>query len=111
MATSTAAPIRELEDNSANKFFDALANGVPVAINYGGWQADLLDEYDAGIVLPYQRPGVAAQQLRELLRNPARMTKMRTGAERLARERFDRELLTHSLESVFARAMEEHRAA
>ena len=33
--------------NSANKFFDALAAGRPIAINYGGWHRHLLDESTA----------------------------------------------------------------
>ena len=105
MATSTAAPVRELEDNSANKFFDALANGVPVALNYGGWQADLLAEYEAGLTLPYSRHCEAAVGLRETLRDPARLARMRQGASRLAREQFDRETLTSSLEQVLSQAV------
>jgi len=31
-----------LEDNSANKFFDFLAAGLPVVINYGGWQKEVV---------------------------------------------------------------------
>lgn len=105
MATSTAAPIRELEDNSANKFFDALANGIPVALNYGGWQADLLAEYDAGLTVPYARPEAAAAALRDALRDPPRMARMRDGALRLAREHFDRDALTSSLERVLEQAV------
>ncbi|HWV39944.1 MAG TPA: glycosyltransferase family 4 protein [Vulgatibacter sp.] len=45
------APIPELEHNSANKFFDSIATGCPVAINYGGWQADLIRKESLGIVL------------------------------------------------------------
>jgi glycosyltransferase involved in cell wall biosynthesis len=51
IALSLFLPIREMESNSANKFFDALAAGCCVAINYGGWQAELLKEAAAGIQL------------------------------------------------------------
>ncbi len=37
-----------LEHNSANKFFDSLAAGKPVLINYSGWQRDELESYNAG---------------------------------------------------------------
>ncbi|ASN04226.1 glycosyltransferase family 4 protein [Virgibacillus necropolis] len=37
-----------LEDNSANKFFDFLASGLPILINYGGWQKDILENKKAG---------------------------------------------------------------
>jgi len=38
--------------NSANKFFDTLAAGKPVLINYLGWQADLIQREALGYVLP-----------------------------------------------------------
>ncbi len=37
-----------LEDNSANKFFDFLAAGLPIAINYGGWQKEVIEEKKCG---------------------------------------------------------------
>lgn len=40
-------------DNSANKFFDTLAAGKPILINYQGWQADVIRENKCGFVLPY----------------------------------------------------------
>ena len=41
-----------LGDNSANKFFDTLAAAKPILINYGGWQAELIDRENCGYVLP-----------------------------------------------------------
>jgi glycosyltransferase involved in cell wall biosynthesis len=37
-----------LFNNSANKFFDYLAAGLPIIINYGGWQKSVLSTYSAG---------------------------------------------------------------
>jgi len=50
---STVLNIPELSNNSANKFFDALAAGKPVIINYGGWQADVIERNRVGLVLSY----------------------------------------------------------
>jgi len=36
-------------NNSANKFFDALAAGRAVLINYRGWQAELLKKRVRGL--------------------------------------------------------------
>jgi glycosyltransferase involved in cell wall biosynthesis len=41
-----------LWDNSANKFFDTLAAGKPILINYRGWQADLIEKENIGYILP-----------------------------------------------------------
>lgn len=40
-------------DNSANKFFDTLAAGKPILINYQGWQAEVIRDCNCGYVLPY----------------------------------------------------------
>lgn len=37
-----------LATNSANKFYDYLANGLVVGINYGGWQAEVLRSQRCG---------------------------------------------------------------
>lgn len=43
-------PLPVLESSSPNKFFDALAMGVPVIINFKGWIADLVKEHKIGIL-------------------------------------------------------------
>ncbi|WP_224483124.1 glycosyltransferase family 4 protein [Robertkochia aurantiaca] len=52
MGSSFVISISELWANSANKFFDSLAAGRPVLINYGGWQSDLIKSANVGYVLP-----------------------------------------------------------
>ncbi|MBP1990294.1 glycosyltransferase family 4 protein [Paenibacillus eucommiae] len=37
-----------LEDNSANKFFDFLTAGLPVLINYAGWQKEVIESRNCG---------------------------------------------------------------
>lgn len=91
--------------NSANKFFDALASGTPIAINYGGWQADLLRETGAGIVLPPERPEEAAEQLIEFLDNPEAAVAAGKAARQLAEDRFDRNQLAKELEQVLVKAV------
>ena len=53
-ATVTASlviPNPALSENSANKFFDSLAASRPIAINHGGWMAQMISEHDVGLVL------------------------------------------------------------
>jgi glycosyltransferase involved in cell wall biosynthesis len=100
LATSFVIPVRELWDNSANKFFDALAAGKPIAINYGGWQADLLTETGAGIVLSPEDPAAGAQKLAKFVANTARMETASHAARNLAREQFDRDIMAKKLEAI-----------
>jgi glycosyltransferase involved in cell wall biosynthesis len=100
IATSIFSCNPVLRNNSANKFFDALAAGRPVAINYGGWQADLLTETGAGIVLPPDDIEKAAEILVGFLHSESRLAQARKAARVLAQERFDRRLLANQLEEV-----------
>lgn len=105
VCASVFAPIKEMENNSANKFFDALAAGKPVAINYGGWQADLLRRSGAGLVLPAEDIPAAARQVAEFVADPAKVAAAGAAARKLAVEQFDRERLTDGLEAVLFRAV------
>lgn len=89
----------EMRHNSANKFFDSLASGKAVAINYGGWQAALLDEYRCGIGLD-PSPEKAALQLAVLLRDEGLVEQMGCNSLDLARARFDRDRLAVDLRGV-----------
>ncbi len=105
IAVSTVIPNRVLWNNSANKFFDALAAGRPVAINHGGWQADLLTDTGAGIVLPPDDLRKAAELLIGFLHSESRVEQARKAARVLARERFDRNLLVIEMEGVLERVV------
>jgi glycosyltransferase involved in cell wall biosynthesis len=106
VATSLFLPIPEMESNSANKFFDALAAGCCVAINYGGWQAELLNESGAGVRLS-SNPQLAARQLQSLAEDPERLKAAGLEARRLAVERFSWDELAARVESVLAEAIAE----
>jgi glycosyltransferase involved in cell wall biosynthesis len=110
IATSTVIDVPELQANSANKFFDALAAGVPIAINHEGWQADLLRVSGAGLVLQPGDPAAAAASIREVVRNPSRRDEMARAARHLAEERFNRDTLARELESVLAAACDDYRS-
>jgi glycosyltransferase involved in cell wall biosynthesis len=93
-------------NNSANKFFDALAAGKPIAINYSGWQADLLRENAVGVVLPPDAPEKAALLLSEFLHDPGRLERASAASRRLANDVFHRDLLYARLERVLEAAAE-----
>jgi lipopolysaccharide/colanic/teichoic acid biosynthesis glycosyltransferase/glycosyltransferase involved in cell wall biosynthesis len=96
----TVLPIAPLETNSANKFFDFLAAGLPVAVNYGGWQAELLYESGAGGSCSGTDPGALAGLLADWQANPGRVQAMGTTARKLAEERFDRDRLVMQLHTI-----------
>ena len=89
-----------LWNNSANKFFDGLAAGKPLMINYGGWQADLLNEYDAGIVVSPDDPIIGAKKLNNLLQDKQRLHNMGQAGLEIAKTVFNRNELYKSFENV-----------
>lgn len=105
VVTSLFVDITCMQRNSANKFFDGLASGTGVAINYEGWQADLLRETGAGFVLS-RDPGIAARQLEQWLGDEEGLKNAGLAARRLAVEKFSRDELAARLEATLLSAME-----
>jgi glycosyltransferase involved in cell wall biosynthesis len=101
VATSLFLPIPEMEHNSANKFFDALAAGRPILINYGGWQKEILEQSGAGISIPGNDPQAGAVKLAQFLNSPECLENARNASRKLAYTEFDRDLLYKKLASVF----------
>jgi hypothetical protein len=99
IATSLFVDVPEMESNSANKFFDALASGTPIAINYGGWQASILARSGAGFTLSTS-PSIGASRLTRHLSDKQEIYRLSQAAARLARTEFERESLVKNLETV-----------
>ena len=78
---------------SPNKFFDYIASGLPVLINYPGWLAELIDEAGCGYVVPPEDPAAFADALKHAAANRTALRQMARNARRLAEERFDRRTL------------------
>ncbi|SDL67320.1 Glycosyltransferase involved in cell wall bisynthesis [Modicisalibacter muralis] len=106
MASSLVIDKPEMRANSANKFFDSLAAGKPIMINYGGWQADLLESNDAGVVTWQMDIKEAAEMLAKTLGDKDWLAKAGVSSRRLAEQLFSRDQLASQLEEVLVRAVE-----
>lgn len=78
---------------SPNKFFDYLAAGLPIVINYPGWLAGIVTQRRCGIAVPPGDPIAFADALERLARSPRERADMGSRARRLAEEEFSREKL------------------
>ncbi len=90
----------EMRANSSNKFFDALAAGRPLALNYGGWQKDLLESAQAGIVTWQLDMEQAAKLIAEKLYDEVWLVRAGQNAKQLAKQFFARDKLASQLEQV-----------
>ena len=70
-------------------------------INYGGWQAKLLEESGAGLVLPAGDVETAAERLIAALHDPDWLQSASAASRRLGDEVFNRRRLAAELENVF----------
>lgn len=100
IATSTVQNNKALWPNSANKIFDAMAARKPIAINHGGWQADLIEETGTGVVMDPSDPVKGAKALADFLLDEERLAKGSRAARELAYSRFSRDRLAEELESI-----------
>lgn len=103
VSASLFVDLKEMEANSANKFFDALAASKPIAINYGGWHKELLEQEKAGIVLS-RDVKVAITQLANLLSNENTLIEYSKNARSLAEKQFSRDVLAKKLEATLKSA-------
>ena len=80
---------------SPNKMFDAFATGIPIIQSTQGWIKDLLEECPAGITVSPHSPAEFADAIREMIDNTARYEQMKDESANLARNRFDRDILSN----------------
>ena len=88
ITTSLFIDLPEMENNSANKFFDGLAAGKPIMINYGGWQADLLKDTGCGFRIPSNDVTNSAKIINDIITDKTRLSQMSKASIILA-EKFD----------------------
>jgi glycosyltransferase involved in cell wall biosynthesis len=97
--------LKEMEANSANKFFDSLAAGKPIMINYGGWQAELLEKTEAGFVVDVNSPKQAALDLKNRIDNEKWLSQASKASKNLGKSRFSRDNLAKSFEKTLLAAI------
>jgi len=100
MTISTTIDLPELRANSANKFFDSLAASRPILLNYGGWQAELVEAAGCGIVTWNLPINDAANRIAACITDRTWLDKAGEAAHILACELFDRDMLAKRLEQV-----------
>ena len=105
LATSLVIDRPEVAADSANKFFDALAAGTPVAINHGGWLADLIRQREIGLVMDPVDIGDAARSVAGFVTDSRRVACAGKAASKTARELFGRDELARRLESTLLAAI------
>jgi glycosyltransferase involved in cell wall biosynthesis len=85
---------------SPNKFFDYVASGLPVLMNYPGWLEDLIHQYDCGLSVQPDDPQAMAQAMISLRDDAAMRARMGRNARDLAEAEFSRDDLARQFVQV-----------
>lgn len=75
---------------SPNKFFDYISAGLPVLVNYPGWQADMISQHACGLAVLPDDPIAFADALEKVANEREQLTCMGRNARILAESEFNR---------------------
>ena len=106
MGSSLFIDLPEMRVNSANKFFDTLAAGKPILLNYGGWMHDLVAAHGCGIAAWGRSIEEIAQELHQRLHDHEWLEKAGAASCHLAETHFDRDVLAKQLDQVLVAAVD-----
>jgi glycosyltransferase involved in cell wall biosynthesis len=93
----TVAPVPMLELNCANKFFDYLAAGLPIVLNYQGWQGRVLEQHCCGLSAAQGDREAFRDAIKRLADDEQLRRRMSTNARHAAVTVFSRERVIQPL--------------
>ena len=82
-----------LETGSPNKFFDGLAAGKLIVINFGGWIKKEIEEYKCGVTISKSDPSDFINKIRTFITDPDRLKEYQVNSRKLDEQKYDRKLL------------------
>lgn len=105
LSLSLFGPIPQMWHNSANKLFDSLASGTPVAINYNGWQREFIDANKCGLVLDILDVRSSAVLISSFLGDDERLFVAKESCRTLAYSDFSRDEMARRVELALQEAI------
>jgi glycosyltransferase involved in cell wall biosynthesis len=86
-----------LETGSPNKYFDALAAGKPVIVNFEGWIKTEVENFSCGLYVDPKNPDTFPAKLSTWLQSPGVFADAQRNARMLAETRYDRKILSSTI--------------
>lgn len=97
------------KDITPTKFFESLANGIPVVTSDIGDLREILEEYPCGLIVDETDPESIFSGLKRLMEEPALRRKMAENGLKAVKERYNWERMGERLLGVY-RALEDSRS-
>jgi glycosyltransferase involved in cell wall biosynthesis len=98
------APFSILETGSPNKYFDALAAGKLVIVNFDGWIRKEIEASQCGIFIDRKSPASFVEQIQPFLFTPM-LKNYQLAARRLAETSYSRKKLGEKFASLFKKSL------
>lgn len=83
-------PYRILETGSPNKYFDGLAAGKLIVLNFEGWIKEEVEREKCGVYVDRQQPATFINVIAPFLRDPGLLARYKVAARDLALRRYSR---------------------
>ena len=94
-------PLPILETGSPNKFFDGLAAGKLILVNFGGWIRKEIEENQCGVYLDPHQPTDFVKKIRPFLLDQELLTAHQQASQQLAEKKYSRSLLSKKFVELF----------
>ena len=104
LASNIVINIPEMWDNSANKFFDALASGTPILINSGGWQEELINKEKIGISTYGLSLEQSAIEIDKLMHDKKKLRSLSKNALTISSKYYNKDMLVEKIRQVMLSA-------
>jgi glycosyltransferase involved in cell wall biosynthesis len=90
-----------LETGCPNKYFDGLAAGKMIIVNFGGWIKKEIEEARCGIGTDPMHPSSFITKIEPFVSNKSLLLAYQTSARQLAEEKYNRTKLSNAFASIF----------
>ena len=97
-------PLPVLETGSPNKYFDGLAAGKMIAINFGGWIKDEIEDKGCGIYADPRFPTDFVKKIQAFVLDSEKLRECQQASRLLAETKYSREILSARFAEIFLKS-------
>jgi len=94
-------PLPVLETGSPNKYFDALASGKLIVINFGGWIKEEIEQNHSGIYIKPNNPQEFVDKIQKFVNDRDLLLNFQTNSWKLAEKKYSRKFLSEKFQKLF----------
>jgi glycosyltransferase involved in cell wall biosynthesis len=94
-------PVPVLETGSPNKYFDGLAAGKLIVVNFGGWIREEIESNGCGIFVKPDSPEDFVTKINPFLKDEILLRQHQQNARRLAEKKYSRQKLGSAFAAIF----------